>query len=252
MPSNYNPIVAPQPELADLLKVYLRNFSMDLNCHALGTVQSFDSDAMTVDATINYSITSVSINTANGTYQQKQTPYPSLQNVPVVIMGGGTSALTFPISQGDQCLLLFNDRDIDNWFQQQSNGTTPGGPLNSNRLHSLTDAIAIIGLLPNLLLNYSATHAILQNGSTQVGVSSSKVLINNSSDNTLGDILSSLCGDLSTLCSDLSTVFTAIGTAMGALGQTAAATACTTVVTQLTTLGTDFSTLQTDSEGLLE
>ncbi|CAK9250669.1 unnamed protein product [Sphagnum jensenii] len=79
-----------------------------------------------------------------------------------------------PIAQGDQCLILFNDRSIDNWF---TSGQVQ--PLASSRLHSFSDGIALVGLnyLNNgvtKLTNYDSTRAVLRNSTTGVGVSSTK------------------------------------------------------------------------------
>lgn len=183
---NFNPLPS-YPEMADVLNMYGAKLSSDLNCHAIATIQSLNTTALTVSAQINYTRTLVAINPLNGTYTFSQVPYPLLSDIPLVIMGGGNASLTFPIQQGDQCLLLFNDRDMDNWF---SGART--GPVNSNRLHHLSDAIAIVGLIPNLPTAYSTTHAILQKGQTKIGVSDSKVLITNSAGKTLNDILQDL------------------------------------------------------------
>jgi hypothetical protein len=65
---------------------------------------------------------------------------PTLQDVPVVYMGGGAFVATFPIQQGDEALVIFADRCIDGWWQM-------GGvqlPLEP-RMHDLSDGFAIIG-----------------------------------------------------------------------------------------------------------
>ena len=78
--------------------------------------------------------------------------YPKLSNVPVIIMGGGTSYITHPISAGDNCLLLFNDYQKDRW-QQTGNSAQS----DIDRKHDISDAIAIVGLnaLPNAIQSYS-------------------------------------------------------------------------------------------------
>lgn len=66
--------------------------------------------------------------------------YPELVDVPVVFPHGGGCSLTFPLTQGDECLLVFSDRCIDFWWQ---NGgiQEPVDP----RQHDLSDAFAIPG-----------------------------------------------------------------------------------------------------------
>lgn len=56
--------------------------------------------------------------------------------------------LTYPLMQGMECILLFNDREIETWF---ING---GSNIQAYpRMHDLSDAIAIVGIrsLPNMI-----------------------------------------------------------------------------------------------------
>jgi len=80
--------------------------------------------------------------------------YPPLIDVPVLVLGGGNGAITFPIQQGDECIILFNDRELDNWFQNGGVQT-----YSTSRTHDLSDGIALVGLrsLPNVLNNYCTT-----------------------------------------------------------------------------------------------
>lgn len=55
---------------------------------------------------------------------------------------------TFPLTEGMECILLFNDREIETWF---ING---GSNIQAYpRMHDLTDAIAIVGIrsLPKMI-----------------------------------------------------------------------------------------------------
>ena len=66
---------------------------------------------------------------------------PVCVDVPVQFPGGGDFFLTFPVKAGDECILMFSERAIDNWHA--SGGTqTPA----EYRLHDLSDGIAIVGL----------------------------------------------------------------------------------------------------------
>ena len=78
--------------------------------------------------------------------------YPLLGDVPVVIMGGGGTYISHPIKAGDQCLLLFCDYMIDNWWL-----TGEAKPSIVPRKHDISDAIAIVGLnaTPNAIKEYS-------------------------------------------------------------------------------------------------
>lgn len=63
---------------------------------------------------------------------------PLLLNVPVVFPGGSFFHLKFPIKQGDECLVVFSDLSIDNFWL---NGNVQN-PVESRR-HDLSDGIAI-------------------------------------------------------------------------------------------------------------
>lgn len=155
-------------DLKALLDLAKRDIFLTMNCHALGTIQKFTSTAQqTVEVSINYK------QTING----KSVDYPVLVDCPLIILGGGLASLTFPIAKGDQCLLLFNDRDIDTWFAGTNNSE-----LASNRLHSLTDAIAIIGprSMANALVSYDTSRTVLSNGTAKAALKlGNKVQIQN-------------------------------------------------------------------------
>ncbi|MFU3046012.1 Gp138 family membrane-puncturing spike protein [Pseudomonas paraeruginosa] len=68
-------------------------------------------------------------------------PLPVLADVTVQFPRGGGFVLTFPVRPGDECLLLFNERCIDGWWQSGE----PSEPLDY-RQHDLSDAVAIMGI----------------------------------------------------------------------------------------------------------
>lgn len=175
------------PSLKDLLDLHKKDIMLSLNCHAIGTIQSFNSTNQTATATINYKKTVLKQDT-NGVVYNELINYPVLLDIPVVIIGGGLCNLTFPIATGDECLILFNDRDIDNWF---SSGQV--GPVASSRLHSFADGIAIVGVksLLHSITGYDMTRAKLAYGETYVGVSATQVKIANNI-TTLNTLLQSL------------------------------------------------------------
>lgn len=184
LPQNKQVAPASLDSLLDLVK---KEVFLYLNCHTIGTVQSFDTEKQTVKVQVAYKQTFFTLNDTTKTYDSVLVDYPLLLDCPVVILGGGDCTLTFPIEAGDECLVLFNDRDIDNWFKS---GAT--GPVASNRLHSMSDGIALVGIrsLRRSLPDYDTVRAILQNGTTQVGVGPDKVLITNGT--TLNTLLQNL------------------------------------------------------------
>lgn len=146
-----------KPDLRSLLDLVQDEVMDALNCHAIGTVQAFDTSKQTIQATINYK------KTING----KLVDYPIILDCPMIIMTGGTACLTLPVTVGDTCLLLFNDVDIDTWF---SSGQA--GLLSSGRRHSFTDAVALVGLrsLANSVSDYDPIRAVLRNGASKVAI----------------------------------------------------------------------------------
>lgn len=64
-----------------------------------------------------------------------------LVDVPVCFPGGGGCTLTFPLADGDECLLIFAARGIDAWVEY--GGTQESMP---TRRHSMSDAFALVGV----------------------------------------------------------------------------------------------------------
>lgn len=96
-----------------------------------GIVQSFDPDTQTAD-----------IQPAVHDHLRDGTPveYPLLRSVPVYLPPA--TDITWSISAGDSCLVIFSDTCIDEWFL----GTEPNET--STRRHSLSDAFAFVGFQP--------------------------------------------------------------------------------------------------------
>lgn len=114
-----------------------------------GIVQSFDPVAMTcqVQPAIQGKVRS-----EDGTITLVN--LPMLLDCPVVFPHGGGCSLTFPIKQGDECLVVFSSRAIDLWWQ--SGGVQ--APVEM-RMHDLSDGFVLVGA-------YSQTK-VLPNVSTQ-------------------------------------------------------------------------------------
>lgn len=100
-----------------------------------GIVDSFDPDAIT--ATVQLAIKGV-VTGIDGKAQFINMPL--LVDVPVHFPRGGNCTLTFPVSAGDECLVVFAARCIDSWWQ--SGGVqVPFEP----RIHDLSDGFAFVG-----------------------------------------------------------------------------------------------------------
>lgn len=100
-------------------------------------VQSYDPSKQTIEA--QPTIRERTITEKN---EIQYVQYPLLINVPVMFPQVGNLIMTFPINQGDECLILFSDLSIDNWWL---NGNVQN-PVEQRR-HDLSDGIAIFGLM---------------------------------------------------------------------------------------------------------
>jgi Phage protein Gp138 N-terminal domain len=212
MTTTFTPITVPNFQtVLDLLK---KDIFLTLYCHAIATVKSVDYEAQTLIASVNYSQTFFNIPDTNVPIPY-EVPYPLLIDCPFIILGGASGALTFPISQGDECIILFNDRDIDNWTAGASSG-----PVNSNRLHSMSDGIALVGF-PDIA-NYDTERVVLQNGDSKVALGS-KINIQNQ-EQSLYTILNTLLGAIAAAVSStgdtgIATIAAAAGAAQTAIGE---------------------------------
>ena len=66
---------------------------------------------------------------------------PIIFNVPVIHPASGGASITFPVAIGDNVLLVFSQKSLEEWLQNGEQ-VTPDDP----RQNDLTDAIAFLGL----------------------------------------------------------------------------------------------------------
>lgn len=131
------------------------------------------------------------------------TPMPVLDNVPVIFPRAGGGSLTFPVVEGDTCLLVFIERSTDLWL-------TVGGQVSpdDNRKFDLSDAVAILGLFPfsqdsladnneDVILTYSGSTIRIKQGGAIVIETATTVAIGTQA-NELLKIVSDLLDFLST------------------------------------------------------
>ncbi len=121
--------------LAEVLASERKTTSEQLRVALPGIIQSFDPD--TVTAVVQPAIRYVERDN-DGNKSTKD--YPLLVDVPVVFPRGGGCTLTFPVKEGDECLVIFADRCIDFWWQSGGIQEPVDG-----RMHDLSDAFCIVG-----------------------------------------------------------------------------------------------------------
>ena len=90
--------------------------------------------------------------------------------------------LTYPIQKGDECVLLFADREIESWY---INGNV--NPIAYQRMHDFTDAVALFGIrsLPKMI--QALTDCLhLFYGTSDIQIKNNSIVINTDKI-TLGD-----------------------------------------------------------------
>lgn len=191
------PSSVQDPTLRALLQNLKREVMVDLNCHQVGRIISFDPATQKAKVEIQMQrVVYNQVQAAEGKLQYVPTTvtYPVLGDVPVFIPSGGTATMTFPFAAGDPCLVLFNDRDIDLWYVGGSIS-----PPNSGRLHSLSDGLAIVGFRPaaRAVSDYSTTDWVIKNLGGKIAVAE-KIGISNDTTSLL-DVLNAVITALTAL-----------------------------------------------------
>lgn len=129
-----NRVLGPtsQVEIKDVLDRTKDEVYYNFNCVQVGSIIDYDSSKNTA---------SVQISMKRQLPTEEVVDYPVLQDCPVMFLSGGQSFISLPITTGDTCLILFNDRDIDTWWYSGESNVPPSG-----RAHSLSDAIVLVGV----------------------------------------------------------------------------------------------------------
>lgn len=119
----------------EALRAALDGFRAGLWTAVPGIIQSFNATAQTVEV---QPAIKAKLRRPNG--DVVSVALPLLVDVPVVFPCGGGFTLTFPITPGDECLVVFSSRCIDAWWQ--SGGVQE--PMEA-RMHDLSDGFAFVG-----------------------------------------------------------------------------------------------------------
>lgn len=183
-----------EPDLKDILDLVKRDIMLSLNCHHLGKIEQFNKENQTARVRIVYG-KKVSVRNEAGEYIDQIKDYPLLLDCPVFFLRGGSMGIKIPPKEGDDCLLLFNDRDIDNWFE----GAT-SGELNTSRTHSMTDALCVVGFSSKLSRLSDIEDDILElfNKNAKIQLTEEKIKLFNQIE-SLNDIIQDLVTELANM-----------------------------------------------------
>lgn len=121
------------PDMDDILVEIKNEIFATMNCIQIGKIEKVNSN-QTCEISIQFK------RRING---DQIADYPLLVDCPYVVLSGGGSYIDMPIKAGDFCLVLFSDRNIDEWWST-ANIKEP----QDRRKHSLSDGIALVGINP--------------------------------------------------------------------------------------------------------
>lgn len=144
------------PDLTKLLETFGRNLSTQFNCHRVGRITAFDSNTLICKVKLLDKFT------FNGTEED----YVEFTNMPLLIYATETAGLTLGNVVGAECLVHFNDTDIDNWLL-----TGKAYAPNSLRRHDFADGFVELRPFDQLSaqkISYDSEGVALYNGSTKV------------------------------------------------------------------------------------
>lgn len=118
-------------ELGDVIIGLINSSLADTHTATVGRVVAVHDKTIDVQPVINRQVKGKSIR------------LPVFAEVPPIFLQGGGSFQAFPISIGDNCLLIFTERCFDSWY----NGQNEVSPL-EYRMHDYSDGFAIVGINP--------------------------------------------------------------------------------------------------------
>ena len=165
-----------------IIKALMNKLSNNIRVSMPGKIEKYD---------FNTQKANIKINMHELLENETSIDYPVLTSVPIIFPSSGGASITMPIKRNDSCIVFFTDRDITNWLLGASNQ-----PPQTRRVHSLNDAVAIMGLKPfnknsaatnntDLLIQYNQSKICLKpNGiieihaSTKIDIKTNNIEIN--------------------------------------------------------------------------
>jgi len=155
-----------EPDEATLVEQQEYSTSASINCHRVGKITAFHKEDLTCDVQLLELLP-----TTTGGYLN----YAQLLQLPLIIEGTDTSWLTWGNVVGSECLVHFNDRDIDNWFK-----TGEEYEPNTIRVHNMSDGFVTLRPRNKLkVFNYDEEAVVLKNSNSTVRMTENTIQITN-------------------------------------------------------------------------
>lgn len=132
-----------------------------------GIIQSFDATKQTAVVQV-----AIQLSAQNQDGSSSWVTIAPLLDCPVFFPSGGGFSLTFPVAAGDECLMVFASRCIDQWWNSGAVSIQA-----EFRMHDISDGFALVGFasVPKVIPSVSTTTVQLRNkaGTTYVEVDGS-------------------------------------------------------------------------------
>ena len=152
-------------EFKDAIKEWIRKGGENIHVSMIGKIESYNPQ------TNRASITPVGTMTCP---DWQELPFPTIHNVPIQYPcgNGGKSGVTFPVKQGDTCIIVFADHQIENFLS--------GEKSDDMRNHSMNDAYAIPTLFSDSVptLKSNPNDVCMFNDGSLIVLKSSSMTIN--------------------------------------------------------------------------
>lgn len=125
------------PSFAQLIKHAIETRLLDVHTALIAKVEGYDATRQLVNVA---PMLTRSIETIDGDWVNEQLPV--LCDVPVLFPRAGGFFISFPIQPGDFVQLIFNETDIEAWFENKE------PTLKHNQRFTLQGAVALPGIFP--------------------------------------------------------------------------------------------------------
>ena len=131
---------AVTPQLQSVVENEIQKSILNQMCCRVGIIEEYYPENLTVDV--------VPVNKITKGWNADGSPVLKDWAKIRAVVCFADKYITQPINKGDECLLLFSDREIETWF---INGNT--NAIKHSRMHDETDCIAIMGVrsVPQLI-----------------------------------------------------------------------------------------------------
>lgn len=124
-----------EPSLMGVLKVLKENIFETMCCVKIGYIDSYDYETR-ISRVVIYNKRVIGLNNKG---EHILEDYPPLY-CKTLFLGGGNNGMNWNIEQGDECIVFFNDTEIETpWISGQISDIKYG------RQHNYTDAICLTG-----------------------------------------------------------------------------------------------------------